>query len=488
MVKRKPLFPPTNLSVVQDGNSSSSSKFLAGKLTSIALSALEQVPKKCLPLEEGVGKNGSIHQWGVACCAIIYPKIESGLDDNDDSFQCIAIGGGSKCMPRSSVDKSPKEIIHDSHAEVLCRRSVIRWFLIECLLSLNEQFGFDLAQHTGSNVDPLFNLKTNNPRCISVIIDEENKTISFKFTLNLAFYITQSPCGSASMLSLDSDQSEELRKGNESKRMKYLEENNESINKLGSFDHSPRTGALRGRLDYNNTLAFRTKPGRIDSPLTGSMSCSDKILRWNALGLLGRWGSPFIESPIFLNDIVVDDYYDEKSLFDALYFRGIKSSVPLNKPRMHKADYIFNDVYISNSTDDPDFKKPFIYPTQKVIESKLSDNGKLSVAPVCFNWDSKRSFSNSEVLVNGRIRGFGINKKTGVWSKKSLSELSIENLGLLQRRLISTILKNGYTPINLNKENSEECIANDLIAESIDYKKEKQRVKCEILQNWVGYK
>jgi len=64
--------------------------------------------------------------------------------------------------------------------------------------------------------------------------------------------------------------------------------------------------ATRGRDNYALLGVLRTKPGRADSPSTYCMSCSDKIARWNVLGIQGALGSRLLE-PLYLSAIVIGE-------------------------------------------------------------------------------------------------------------------------------------------------------------------------------------
>ena len=65
-------------------------------------------------------------------------------------------------------------------------------------------------------------------------------------------------------------------------------------------------GAARGRNGYSLFGVLRTKPGRADSPPTLSMSCSDKIARWNVLGIQGALASRVLW-PIYVSNIVIGE-------------------------------------------------------------------------------------------------------------------------------------------------------------------------------------
>lgn len=56
-------------------------------------------------------------------------------------------------------------------------------------------------------------------------------------------------------------------------------------------------------MDYHTVGALRVKPGRGDRTL--SMSCSDKMARWNALGCQGALLMHFLQRPIYFASLVV---------------------------------------------------------------------------------------------------------------------------------------------------------------------------------------
>lgn len=56
-------------------------------------------------------------------------------------------------------------------------------------------------------------------------------------------------------------------------------------------------------INYHTTGVVRTKPGRGDP--TASVSCSDKMARWNAVGIQGALLSLLVKQPIFIDFVIV---------------------------------------------------------------------------------------------------------------------------------------------------------------------------------------
>ncbi|KAL2762122.1 tRNA-specific adenosine deaminase 1 isoform f [Daubentonia madagascariensis] len=79
---------------------------------------------------------------------------------------------------------------------------------------------------------------------------------------------------------------------------------------------------------YHRVGLLRVKPGRGDR--TRSMSCSDKVARWNVLGCQGALLMHFLEEPIYLTAVVIGKCpYSQEAMQRALIERSRISKVEL---------------------------------------------------------------------------------------------------------------------------------------------------------------
>ncbi|MBA0717716.1 hypothetical protein Golax_005508 [Gossypium laxum] len=237
------------------------------------------------------------------------------LSSPSQDTEVIALGTGTKCIGRSKLTHSGN-IVNDSHAEIIARRALLRFFYAE-IQCLNDNNGFQ---------NSIFESELDGSGGIKYKIRAGWK---------LHLYISQLPCGDASLSLVPSSIGEHGRfvLKISVKWLYYtlvlivicmiLVPLIESVPPF-SGDCSELIGLVQ------------RKPGRGDSTL--SVSCSDKIARWNVVGVQGALLSYFLR-PVYLHSVTVgrSPYVSEdvclvKQLKRSLFERVTPLSNELIKP------------------------------------------------------------------------------------------------------------------------------------------------------------
>lgn len=170
-------------------------------------------------------------------------------------MEIICITTGTKCLHSDRL-KSNGQVLNDCHAEVLARRSLIRYFYQQLKLLINE--------------------KSNES-----IFEQINKTNRYKLKsfITFHFYVSIAPCGDSRLVSLEENTSDKI----------------SSLVINQNLNHSLRKsrGLLRRKIDMNEgTIPVLAKTLYQNIQTSDEqflvMSCSDKLCRWNFIGLQGN--------------------------------------------------------------------------------------------------------------------------------------------------------------------------------------------------------
>ena len=231
-------------------------------------------------------------------------------DDQNKSMQVVSIGSGTQCVKGHNVS-SEGLVVNDSHAEVVARRSLMRFFYREMLAKL-------------ANTSTIF-------------VDSDTVgLVQVQDAIKFHLYISTAPCGDGGLFSRGDDENREPPPDN---------------------THRPtlqnkKQGILRTKIEGGEgTIPVeenvqQTWDGILHGERLLTMSCSDKILRWNVLGLQGALLSQFIK-PVYMSTLTLGSLHHHGHLSRAVCCRaaGIEGSLPtgykLNHPtldRTHNGD------------------------------------------------------------------------------------------------------------------------------------------------------
>lgn len=209
-------------------------------------------------------------------------------DANTKKMTVVSLGSGTRCITGDHMSMEGC-VVNDSHAEVIARRSLIRFFYKELC-----------AYYGSESMDTIFEPSMGGSMLLST-----------KSNLNFHLYISTAPCGDGSQFSRGDDKNRDPPAGNQ---------------------HTPtmqgnKQGALRTKIEGGEgTIPIGSDQSQLtwDGVLRGerlrTMSCSDKVGRWNVLGLQGALLSSFMK-PVYMASLTLGSLHHHGHLSRAVCCR-----------------------------------------------------------------------------------------------------------------------------------------------------------------------
>ncbi|XP_026845910.1 double-stranded RNA-specific editase Adar isoform X3 [Drosophila persimilis] len=232
-------------------------------------------------------------------------KVLAGIvmTENMNFFEAkvISVSTGTKCVSGEHMSVNGA-VLNDSHAEIVSRRCLLKFLYAQLDLQCNQATAYQ-----------------------SIFVRNTDGQYPYKLKSGVHFhlYINTAPCGDARIFS--------------------PHENDTGVDK---HPNRKARGQLRTKIESGEgTIPVKSSDGiqTWDGVLQGqrllTMSCSDKIARWNIVGIQGSLLSSIIE-PVYLHSIVLGSLLHPEHMYRAVCGRieksiqGLPPPYHLNKPRL----------------------------------------------------------------------------------------------------------------------------------------------------------
>ena len=224
----------------------------------------------------------------------------------------VALGTGTKCLGGDKRCVNGMALA-DSHAEVLARRALVLYMYDEIARLCD-------AGREGALANPGVSIFRPGERSGETTLNDDGTVdwtrtrlwCSLRPGVAVHMYVSQSPCGDASIFETSSDgMNDGAANPERSAIIRRTNKRAKTAANLGAGSTGAKllTGDGDGETDAEFGVgaqmpgAARLKPGR-GTP-TSCMSCSDKMCKWNALGVQGELLAGILERPVRLASITV---------------------------------------------------------------------------------------------------------------------------------------------------------------------------------------
>ncbi|XP_041718602.2 double-stranded RNA-specific editase 1 isoform X1 [Coregonus clupeaformis] len=214
--------------------------------------------------------------------------------------QVICVSTGTKCINGEYMSDRGLAL-NDCHAEIIARRSLIRYLYAQL-----EHF--------------LSNNKEEQQKSIFMRCDKRGYRL--KDNVQFHLYISTSPCGDARIFSPHEAGMED--------------QGDRHPNRKARGQLRTKIESGEGTIPVRTSNTIQTWDGVLQGERLLTMSCSDKIARWNVLGIQGSLMSYFTE-PIYFSSIILGSLYHADHLSRAMYQRiadieDLPQQFSLNRP------------------------------------------------------------------------------------------------------------------------------------------------------------
>ncbi|KAJ8282575.1 hypothetical protein COCON_G00050940 [Conger conger] len=214
--------------------------------------------------------------------------------------QVICVSTGTKCINGEYMSDRGLAL-NDCHAEIIARRSLIRY--------LYTQLEHFLSSKKDEQQKSIFS------RC-------DTQGYRLKDHVQFHLYISTSPCGDARIFSPH--------------EVGVEDQGDRHPNRKARGQLRTKIESGEGTIPVRSSNTIQTWDGVLQGERLLTMSCSDKITRWNVVGVQGSLMSYFSE-PIYFSSIILGSLYHADHLSRAMYQRiadieDLPNPFSLNRP------------------------------------------------------------------------------------------------------------------------------------------------------------